>query len=1002
MADWGLSSTQTSSMLPRQQQSESGADKFLGLISDPFESSFQANAFWASIGSSIGVTVLGTIFFSLIRPHHSLVYAPKLKIAEGKRALPPVGRGLFAWIKPIIQIREVDMVEKIGLDAIVFLRFTRMCRNLFVIMSVIGCLVMIPVNVGFRNKSQAKSSSSFLLMTPMFVSGKAIWAQVVCAWAFDIVIAVFLWTNYRAIVRLRRQYFESPDYQKALHARTLMLTDIPSNFRTDQGIHLLTEEIKTAREVPRCAIARNVKILPSLIEEHDETVRKLESYLAKYLKNPDNLPRARPTCRPSKKDKSFRTGQRVDAIEYLTERIGDLEAKIKEVRLTIDKRDPLPYGFASYDTIPEAHRIAYAARNKHKHGTTIKLAPRPNDLIWRNLALSKASRRWRRLTNVLWVAVLTLIWIAPNALIAVFLSDLSNLGTLWPAFNTELHRSPKGWAIVQGIAAPAVTSLVYLLLPIAFRRLSIRAGDKTKTSRERHVTHRLYAFFVFNNLIVFSAFSAVWQFVATVIGAKQHNEGVWEAIKEGQLFSKLMTALCNISTYWVTWILQRNLGATVDLAQLLNLSWIWFTKTFMNPTPRQEIEWTAPPMFDYASYYNYFLFYATVALCFATMQPIVLPVTALYFGLDSWLKKYLLLYVFITKTESGGQFWRIIYNRFLFATLLSNFAIALVVKARGDWTMICAMIPLPFLLLGFKWYCSRAFDDQIHYYTKKDLESSLAVPPGAKPHRRNDKLSYRFGNPVLFKPLITPMVNAKARHVLPQIYRGRLEADMDSASLAGYNDIVLDPLSSTKTGKLAQGAGPAPFEFVDENRLDFSYYKNRDDFGDEHGGGEIYGNPIDLISERSDTPKSFLGYEGRPPTRGSPDSSRASSPTGFGMNGGVGTTYPADYHHPAYRNEDLGLPQFTSTGYGDLGDPSGSGHGHGRGGVYNLADESQTHLMSSAAGMPYVASTPPGSRGQARGGYGGVPQQDEEVDADEPVVDPLSYDYFRHGGGRTR
>jgi hypothetical protein len=83
----------------------------------------------------------------------------------------------------------------------------------------------------------------------------------------------------------------------------------------------------------------------------------------------------------------------------------------------------------------------------------------------------------------------------------------------------------------------------------------------------------------------------------------------------------------------------------------------------MSPTPRQLIEWTAPPPFDYASYYNYvgdefkllsrglgdtnleqqFLFYATVALCFATLQPIVLPVTALYFALDSWLKKYLLM-----------------------------------------------------------------------------------------------------------------------------------------------------------------------------------------------------------------------------------------------------------------------------------------------------------------------------------------------------------------------
>jgi hypothetical protein len=38
---------------------------------------------------------------------------------------------------------------------------------------------------------------------------------------------------------------------------------------------------------------------------------------------------------------------------------------------------------------------------------------------------------------------------------------------------------------------------------------------------------------------------------------------------------------------------------------------------------KATVEWTAPPPFDYASYYNYFLFYATVAFCFATLQPIV-------------------------------------------------------------------------------------------------------------------------------------------------------------------------------------------------------------------------------------------------------------------------------------------------------------------------------------------------------------------------------------------
>lgn len=932
---------------------------------------FQANAFWASLGTSIGVTILIAILFSLLRPHHSVVYAPKLRHADDKHAPPPLGRGIFAWFTPVIKSQETQLVDKIGLDATIFLRFTRMCRNLFLVMSVIGCGVIIPTNIADSDHNISHGLSAFQVMTPMYMFGQALWSHVVCAWLFDIIIVHFLWRNYRAVTRLRRQYFESPEYQMSLHSRTLMVTDIPPSYRTDAGILRITDEVEQKAGLPRVAIGRNVKELPLLIEQHDKQVRELESVLAKYLRNPDKLPSSRPTCRPPRHDRNYSQGQRVDSIEYSTGRIRDLEIEIKDVRESIDKRNPMPYGFASYEKIDEAHAVAYAARKKHPHGSKIRLAPRPNDLIWNNLALSKKGRSWKRFMNNFWVAVLTLVWIAPNAMIAIFLSDLSNLGSVWPAFQTQLNAHPITWSAVQGIASPAILSLVYLILPIIFRRLSIRAGDTTKTSREKHVTHKLYAFFVFNNLIVFSAFSAVWKFVAQVVEVRQGNEGVWAAINKGEFFIKMMIALCTVSPFWVTWLLQRNLGAAADLSQIVNLTWIWFARTFMSPTPRQAIEWTAPPPFDYATYYNYFLFYATVALCFATLQPIVLPVTALYFTVDAWLKKYLLLYVFITKTESGGQFWRILYNRLIFAAILANVIVALIVKARGTWTQIIAMAPLPCLMLGFKWYCSKAFDDQCKYYTKatrKDLEA-LAGP--GKQSRRNDRLGTRFGHPALYKPLITPMVHAKARGVLAQVYRGRIESD--GASVAGYSDIVMESMSRGEAGKAAKFALNAPFEVVPENRLDFAYYKNRNEFGEEHGGGEIYGRPIDLVSERSQTPQSFAGgYD-------SHSSSRAQSPApDYGRrierSDESGTTYPADYHHPAYRDP----------GYGDLGD-------HGlRGGMYTHTNESESRLLAGAQAMPV---TTPGEqmridRWRTGGsGYGNDPQGE----------DPVSYDYFRRG-----
>ena len=154
-------------------------------------------------------------------------------------------------------------------------------------------------------------------------------------------------------------------------------------------------------------------------------------------------------------------------------------------------------------------------------------------------------------------------------------------------------------------------------------------------------------------------------------------------MKRGQPFTQLVTGLCNVSTFWLTWQMQRNLGAAIDLSQAWTFVWSWFQRTFFSPTPREMIELSAPQPFPYAEYYNNYLFVSTVGLCMGSLQPIILPVTAFYMGLEVLGKKYLHLYTHVTKTESGGRFWRLLVNRLLFAVLLGNAVIALVVGAKG-------------------------------------------------------------------------------------------------------------------------------------------------------------------------------------------------------------------------------------------------------------------------------------------------------------------------------
>lgn len=108
------------------------------------------------------------------------------------------------------------------------------------------------------------------------------------------------------VIRLRRQWFRSDEYAKALYARTLMIQHVPKRYRTDEDLQSLFE---TDYPITAVHIGRRVGNLPKLIERHNQVVRELEQYLVMYLKD-GQIGNKRPTIR--------KAGKKVDAIDYWT------------------------------------------------------------------------------------------------------------------------------------------------------------------------------------------------------------------------------------------------------------------------------------------------------------------------------------------------------------------------------------------------------------------------------------------------------------------------------------------------------------------------------------------------------------------------------------------------------------------------------------------------------------------------------------------------------------
>ena len=123
------------------------------------------------------------------------------------------------------RFQEQALSEKIGLDAVVFLRFIRMLRNIFLTLAVIGLGILLPVNLvgGHDLYSDWSDIATLMKFTPQYIFGEKFWAYVALAYVIQVILFTFIWWNYRAVLRLRRAYFNSDEYRSSLHSRTLLV-----------------------------------------------------------------------------------------------------------------------------------------------------------------------------------------------------------------------------------------------------------------------------------------------------------------------------------------------------------------------------------------------------------------------------------------------------------------------------------------------------------------------------------------------------------------------------------------------------------------------------------------------------------------------------------------------------------------------------------------------------------------------------------------------------------
>ncbi|KAI8836718.1 hypothetical protein BJ741DRAFT_181995 [Chytriomyces cf. hyalinus JEL632] len=743
--------------------------------------------------------------FSLLRPANKVVYQPRLKFASDEKKPPPLGATPTAWVAPIMSEDSAKGLSKLGLDAVIFLKFVKYCFVLFCSLTILG-IPYIAINANFQritgdvantgtavnttdpavrkdidNSNILGTSLVVLSISQLDVESPWYWMPTGIAWFFSLSVYFMLYRMYYVYRIYRTDYFNSSSFQNSLHQKTLLLTDVPDHLRNEAALSRYMSSQSNAAP-SQIIVNRSVPTLAKLVAEHEKITKKFEAVLNKYLADPANLPAKRPTINLGNDPVKGLTGS-VDAIQFLGDRLNELEEKIYQIRAQPDADHPAnSAGFASYENVIKAHEVAQhwgaASRKFTKSDAMLKpisakLSPKFDDIIWDNIGMAPAERATRRLVALGLTAGISVGWV----IVAGLITPLSNLTTVFsnnPSVVAWLAANPRVTSFLQTFLVPVLLAILNFLLPIVLKIVTRMQGAKSNAGVERSVLYKLFTFNMVQ-IFLFTAGSAL-----LTAYRQPRIEGV--SITDDFKFkiTGAITGLAGNSNFYISVLASYYAGYGIEIIQGLPLVGSFIRRRFYKLTPRDQFALNQPPSFDFTRVYGTLLIAFTIALTFSVVAPIILPFSALFFGLAFVVMKYQLLYVYEIKNESHGTYFLKIFNILAFSigffqllTLTVIFAAnrasaSVRVNNVKQWMVLA---PLPFVTAAL-WLVFRMWLFPTAIYCTATL-GSQSIPPRQKLEGEAATLEDRVFNPALVKPLMKVWVSHKSAHLLPSLYKPR-------------------------------------------------------------------------------------------------------------------------------------------------------------------------------------------------------------------------------------
>jgi hypothetical protein len=679
-------------------------------------------------------TVLGIsafLLFSLLRYRWPHIYGVRMLRKHGLRELP---KDLFGWCLTLYKITDEEVLEHAGLDAYVFLGFFRMAIKLLATFVAISVCFIGPIRyyyTGFFDSDGiAWNDGMFWVFKKRDGDDNdvdnglaaAAWMYTVFTYVFTWLVYYFLWNQTETVVSVRQRYLGQ---QNSITDRTILLEGLPEEFNPEDysqnsssDLSELIEPTPTKFDEERLkkyiedlgigkvrdvSIASDWTKLKNLFAQRNKILRHLEVAYSKC--NPlvvevytfGNLePSVAPRDqfhRRSESDSllgpkrpSLRlgflgwSGQKVDAIDFFSDKLVQIDKQIKEER-ELSNFPSAKAAFVTMDSVASAQMAAQTVLDPHVYRLIARLAPAPHDVCWDNLHLSRSDRFIR--ANIISVVIgfSTVGLIFP----VIYLSTFINLKTIekfWPALG-ELISKSQTLTLLIGLVPPYLYTLLNVSVPYFYQYLSTLQGYISNGQVELSALSKNFFYLFFNLFLIF-----------TLAGTATN---VWALFSDTtKVAYELANSLKTLSLFYVDLILLQGMGMfPFRLLQVGDVAIEILSRLFYCRTARDFRKlYYVPPIFDFSLILPQHILIIIITMSYSILSTKIVTAGLVYFFMGYYTYKYQLLYTMVHPQHSTGQSWPMIFRRVCLGLIIFQLTMAGTLALERAYVLAILIVPL--------------------------------------------------------------------------------------------------------------------------------------------------------------------------------------------------------------------------------------------------------------------------------------------------------------------